>query len=78
MLEFKFKDGFPVLIDVNHYDPFRPGKFQGDPLDCYPDKGPECEYELFLEDGRPAPAFVYDKVTAEESDRIDRAIMEAL
>ena len=65
----------PVLAALTYATKYRPAITGGLPENCHPEEGGDVEWELFTTDGKPAPAFLLDMMSAEDEDRITNELL---
>lgn len=60
----------PCRIEVTYYEPAVPGRYSGEPDDCYPDEPSQCDFEVYTPDGEPA------ELDQAEADRLYQLVVE--
>lgn len=71
MDSFKSKvcGGFPVLVNITHFQPGDPGYIGGLPENCWPPEAADVEFELTTLKGAPCP-WIERKMTDAEWERL--------
>lgn len=69
--------GHECIASLISYTPGDPGRTWGRPEDCYPEEGPEIDFEILDMDGKPA-RHLDALLTDAELDRITAELLEAI
>lgn len=70
--EIEAKAVVPLRVEVTHYAPAVPGRYSGEPDDCYPDEPAELEWEAYGPDGELA------EIDEAEADRITAIVLRLI